>query len=230
MRGVEGEEREPARQGRVRGCLLRAVQVGDHVHDLPTDLAAPERCRVDVRVHAPGENVGLQRLVVCPRTDLHGARGERGEHAGVHARVRRAVDVRRRLGAAEPGVHDAVGHRVGFEVHHELPDPVRAARDRPDLLLVAWRRYVAGERRLRHNVTAADITAVLPDISVEDNQKLAQAAMQLASGLSTVAQLVGSGPTYRKMALRWFVKFAGEQITEGEIAQMIHEGHEEHEG
>ena len=96
-----------------------------------------------------------------------------------------------------------------------------------DLVLVAWRRYAVGERRLRHNVTAADITAVLPDISVEDNQKLAQAAMQLASGLSTVAQLVGSGPAYQKMALRWFVKFAGEQITEGEIAQMIHEGHEE---
>ena len=35
----------------------------------------------------------------------------------------------------------------------------------------------------RRAVTAADITAVLPDISVEDNQKLAQAAMQLASGL-----------------------------------------------
>ena len=99
-----------------------------------------------------------------------------------------------------------------------------------DLVLVAWRRYAAGERRLRHNVTAADITAVLPDICVEDNQKLAQAAMQLATGLSTVAQLVGSGPAYRKMALRWFVKFAGEQITEGEIAQMIHEGHEGHEG
>ena len=86
-----------------------------------------------------------------------------------------------------------------------------------DLVLVAWRRYAAGERRLRHNVTAADVTAVLPDISVDDNQKLAQAAMQLSSGLSTVAQLVGSGPAYRRMALRWFVKFAGEQIWEGRL-------------
>ena len=94
-------------------------------------------------------------------------------------------------------------------------------------MLGDWHRYACGERRRRHTVTAADITAVLPDISVEDNQKLAQAAMQLATGLSTVAQLVGSGPAYRKMALRWFVKFAGEQITEGEIAQMIREGHEE---
>ncbi|MFN8467949.1 MAG: hypothetical protein U0X20_20485 [Caldilineaceae bacterium] len=98
-----------------------------------------------------------------------------------------------------------------------------------DLLLVAWGRYASGDRRGRRVVSAADITAVLPDISVEDNQKLAQAAMQLASGLGTVAQLVGNGPAYRKLALRWFVKFAGEQITEGEIAQMIHEGHAGHE-
>ncbi len=99
-----------------------------------------------------------------------------------------------------------------------------------DLVLVAWQRYAVGGKKGQRAVTAADITAVLPDISVEDNQKLAQAAMQLASGLNSVAQLVGNGPTFRKMALRWFVKFAGEQITEGEIGEMIHEGHEEHEG
>ena len=93
-----------------------------------------------------------------------------------------------------------------------------------DLVLVAWRRFAVGERRLRHSVTAADITAVLPDISVEDNQKLAQAAMQLASGLGTVAQLVGSGPAYKRMALRMFVKFAGEQISERELEQMLKDG------
>ena len=98
-----------------------------------------------------------------------------------------------------------------------------------DLVLLAWRRYAVGGRKGQRAVTAADITAVLPDISVEDNQKLAQAAMQLASGLNSVAQLVGSGPTFRKMALRWFVKFAGEQITEGEIGEMIHEGRVGHE-
>jgi hypothetical protein len=90
-----------------------------------------------------------------------------------------------------------------------------------DLVLTAWRRYSAGERRGRRTVTAADMTAVLPDISVEDNQKLAQAAMQLASGLNSVAQLVGSGTAFRKMALRMFVKFAGEQISEHELAEML---------
>jgi hypothetical protein len=90
-----------------------------------------------------------------------------------------------------------------------------------DLLLVAWRRYSAGERRLRRGVNAADITAVLPDISVEDNQKLAQAAMQLASGLNSVAQLVGSGDAFRRLALRMFVKFAGEQISERELTELL---------
>jgi uncharacterized protein YjbI with pentapeptide repeats len=74
------------------------------------------------------------------------------------------------------------------------------------------------------NVTAADITAILPDISVEDNQKLAQAAMQLAAGLGSVAQLVGNGPAYRRMALRLFVKFAGEQISEHELNEMLATG------
>lgn len=92
-----------------------------------------------------------------------------------------------------------------------------------DLLMVAWSRYTAGGWRSRYHATAADITAVLPDISVEDNQKLAQAAMQLASGLGGMAQLVGGGAEFQRMALRLFVKFAGEQISESELAAMLQE-------
>ena len=98
-----------------------------------------------------------------------------------------------------------------------------------DLVLVAWNRYTAGTWRSRHRATAADITAVLPDISVDDNQKLAQAAMQLASGLNSVAQLAGDSAAFRKMALRMFVKFAGEQISERELAEMLAEGRNERE-
>ncbi|MFN8469357.1 MAG: hypothetical protein U0X20_27625 [Caldilineaceae bacterium] len=93
-----------------------------------------------------------------------------------------------------------------------------------DLVLVAWRRYAVGNRVGRRTVTAADIAAIVPDISVEDNQKLAQAAMQLASGLGSVAQLVGSGQAYKRMALRMFVKFAGEQISERELEQILKDG------
>ena len=103
-----------------------------------------------------------------------------------------------------------------------------------DLVTVAWGRYAkndaAGGGRHVDDVTYGGahplITAALPDISVEDNQKLAQAAMELASGLSSVAQLVGNGAEFRKLALRLFVKFAGEQISEGEIAAMLEGGKE----
>jgi len=95
-----------------------------------------------------------------------------------------------------------------------------------DLVTVAWRRYANGQPPLTASAATPAhplITAVLPDISVEDNQKLAQAAMQLAGGLNSVAQLVGSGPQFQRMALRMFVKFAGEQISEQEIAAMLGE-------
>ena len=87
-----------------------------------------------------------------------------------------------------------------------------------DLVTVAWGRY-AGQTPA--HITPAAITPILPDISAEDNQKLAQAAMQLADGLTGIAQLVGSGPAYRKLALRLFIKFAGEQIGEDEIDEII---------
>ena len=53
--------------------------------------------------------------------------------------------------------------------------------------------------------------------------------MQLAAGLNSVAQLVGNGVEFRKMALRLFVKFAGEQISEHELAEMLQAGRKERE-
>ena len=94
-----------------------------------------------------------------------------------------------------------------------------------DLTLHAWGRY-AGARTPANPAqvfSPTAIRAILPDISVEDNQKLAQAAMQLAAGLGDVAQLVGSGPAYRRMARRLFVKFAGEQLSEAEVEAIINQ-------
>jgi hypothetical protein len=93
-----------------------------------------------------------------------------------------------------------------------------------DLATAAWQRYAASQHLVTPSPAHPLITADLPDISVEDNQKLAQAAMQLAGGLGSIAQLVGSGPAYRKMALRLFIKFAGEQISEAELAEMVDDG------
>jgi len=104
------------------------------------------------------------------------------------------------------------------------------------LTLEAWQRYEAVRKvtdqgnsamrpaETRRVVTAADIQAITPDISPEDNRDLAAAAQQLSAGLAQLAELTGSGPALRKVALRMFAKFAGETLTEQEIEMILHEG------
>lgn len=92
-----------------------------------------------------------------------------------------------------------------------------------DLTLNAYARYRAvnpGKAR----ITAADIQATTPDISPEDNQSLASAAVALANSLEGMARLVGKGPTFRAMALRLFVKFVGEPLGQAEAASILAEG------
>ncbi|KKN37805.1 hypothetical protein LCGC14_0759800 [marine sediment metagenome] len=72
--------------------------------------------------------------------------------------------------------------------------------------------------------TAADITAITPDISPEDNTDLATATASLTGALTELATLTGSGPAFRKVALRMFVKFAGETLTENQIDTILQEG------
>lgn len=92
-----------------------------------------------------------------------------------------------------------------------------------DLTLQAYARYRAVNPH-KARITAADIQATTPDISPEDNQSLAGAAVSLASSLEGMARLIGRGPTFRAMALRLFVKFIGEGIGQAEVAQMLAEG------
>ena len=94
-----------------------------------------------------------------------------------------------------------------------------------DVLCAAWR--MAGQtvaRRDARPVTVADWTVEMPDISAEDNQKLAAAAAQLAGALTTVAGLVGQGPALQRVALRWFTKFAGEQLSQEEFEAILPRG------
>lgn len=50
----------------------------------------------------------------------------------------------------------------------------------------------------------ADVQVDLPDISAEDNASLAQAAADLAKGMTDLAGLVGNGPAAALLALRLF--------------------------
>lgn len=102
------------------------------------------------------------------------------------------------------------------------------------LTLEAWRRYAAiregdaGQKSASaerpDSVTAADIHAITPDISPEDNRDLAAAAHELSAGLAQLAELTGSGPALRQVAVRMFAKFAGETLTEQEIEAILREG------
>ncbi len=94
-----------------------------------------------------------------------------------------------------------------------------------DVLCTAWRMAnQAQQGRERRAVTIADWVVEMPDISAEDNQKLAAAAAQLASALTTVAGLVGQGPALQRVTLRWFTKFAGEQLSQEEFEAILREG------
>ncbi len=102
------------------------------------------------------------------------------------------------------------------------------------ITLEAWERSqnvrqerpyrAAGSAETSLRATAADIQAITPDISPEDNRDLAAAAQQLSAGLAQLVQLTGNGPALRKAALRMFAKFADETLSEQEIEQILKEG------
>jgi hypothetical protein len=92
-----------------------------------------------------------------------------------------------------------------------------------DVAVHAWLRFAATQRLSCRQIASADVRVEMPDISVEDNRELASAAAQLASALADLSQLTGSGPAFRRLALRWFVKFLGEQVSEGEMETVLAE-------
>ncbi len=61
----------------------------------------------------------------------------------------------------------------------------------------------------------------LPDIAPEDNAALAQSAESLARALSLIEGMAAAGEgqrAWRRLALRLVLKFAGEPVSEGELA------------
>jgi hypothetical protein len=86
------------------------------------------------------------------------------------------------------------------------------------------RRYGrrSGRAPLRE-VTLADIQIHVPDISPEDNESLATAAATLIGGLLDLGRIIGVTPQFRATALRLFMKFAGEQMSDDEAAALLEE-------
>ena len=96
-----------------------------------------------------------------------------------------------------------------------------------DVLAHAWAIHVGARRLSTRPVSAADVVIEMPDISVEDNQVLASAASALADALVKVGGIIGQGAALRRVALRWFTKFLGEQLTEQEFEAILREASNE---
>jgi hypothetical protein len=93
-----------------------------------------------------------------------------------------------------------------------------------DLTLYGYARWAGLTGAHGRPVGHADLIALTPDISPEDNGMLATAAVQLAGSLDTLAGLLGEGPAFRRMALRLFGKFVGESLSEAEFQAILREG------
>jgi hypothetical protein len=95
-----------------------------------------------------------------------------------------------------------------------------------DLVIHAYERW-RGAGGNRQRVSMSDIVAAVPDISPEDNQALASAANSLVTSLEGMQRLIGGSGSFRAMALRMFVKFSGETLSEADAKRMLEEGQAE---
>jgi hypothetical protein len=94
----------------------------------------------------------------------------------------------------------------------------------------AYNRWVeVGGRRWR-KCGLADVMIHAPDISAEDNATLASAASTLVTGLQGLEGLLGGGEALRKLSLRMFIKYSGEQVSEPEFDKILEEGWQTKQG
>ena len=95
-----------------------------------------------------------------------------------------------------------------------------------DILFQAYQRAaeIGRVKPLSIEDYAALFTVAVPDISRTDNEALARSARDLAQGLQTLqAQIPGHSPTLRRLALKLFMKFAGEPLPEETLIKILQE-------
>ncbi|MCZ7568963.1 MAG: hypothetical protein M5U01_10305 [Ardenticatenaceae bacterium] len=86
-----------------------------------------------------------------------------------------------------------------------------------DLAVQAWNRAITLGLRRGRLATLADVEVGAPDISPEDNAQLAQAAREIGLALQQLRDLAGDSESFRRLAIRLILKFAGEGISEREF-------------
>lgn len=91
-----------------------------------------------------------------------------------------------------------------------------------DLLVRAYNRKLgAGAGRKFKEMTVGDVICKPPDISAEDNGSMAIAAKDLGIALQQLKAQLGDTPQFRQMALRLFVKFIGDSMTQKEADDIL---------
>jgi len=88
-----------------------------------------------------------------------------------------------------------------------------------DVVAHAFNRSLGAGRKGRV-VNVGDVMVHKPDIAGDDNQSLAGAVQSLTVALSDLRGLVGESEAFKRFALRLFIKFSGESVTETEFERL----------
>lgn len=91
------------------------------------------------------------------------------------------------------------------------------------VVLTAYNRAVAIGAVRGRRCTLADLQITCPDISPADNAEQAGSAWRIAAALKTLREIGADGPAYLAAALRLVLRFAGESLTQEQIAQILDE-------
>lgn len=90
-----------------------------------------------------------------------------------------------------------------------------------DLTLHAYHRWIEATGADAPAAGADAMSALVPDISPEDNAQLAQAAARMVEALNGIAGITGQSESLRRLALRLFVRFAGETMGADEFERIV---------
>lgn len=89
------------------------------------------------------------------------------------------------------------------------------------LTIVAWNRAQEAGLVRGRPVTFSDVILDFPDISVQDNKELADAAQAITASLAELRNIFAPSSAMKRMALRLYLKFAGETITEQDFEEIV---------
>lgn len=89
------------------------------------------------------------------------------------------------------------------------------------LTVTAWNRAQEAGLVRGRAMTSLDVVLDFPDISVEDNSALADAAQAITTSLTGLQALFAPSEPMKRLALRLYLKFAGETIEDDDFEEII---------